>query len=190
MLLLLLDIGSIRSKTMNDKSKRLARNIGAILTVARWIIIAMLVLLVPAMIFSFFSPNVIPMSVIADSAGTPIDPHASFPTHYVLAYALGNLALVLVITTKLRLMMRTVSSGTPFEAENAVRLRRIAAGMAALALLPILVRPMVPVIVRSSIGMASPNLNLGLWLGALVVLVLAEVFREGARLRDDADMTV
>lgn len=175
---------------MNDKSKRLARTLAGILMAARWIIIAMLVLLIPTMILSWFSPGIVPMSVVADSAGTPIDPHASFPTGYILAYALCNLTLVLIIVSTLRHVMRSVSTGTPFELANGSRLRKIAAGMAGLALLPVLVRPLIPLAVRPAIDMANPNFNFGLWLGALVVIVLAEVFREGARLREDADMTV
>ena len=36
----------------------------------------------------------------------------------------------------------------------------------------------------------KPNLNLTAWFSVLVVFVLAEVFREGARLRREAELTI
>jgi len=36
----------------------------------------------------------------------------------------------------------------------------------------------------------SDNVNLTAWFAVLVVFVLAEVFREGARLRRDAQLTI
>ena len=175
---------------MNDRSKRLARMIGMTLRVARWVIITMLVLLVPALIFSVFSPDAVPMAAVTDGTGAAADLHSSFPAQSFLAYAIVNLALVLVVVSKLRHVMGTASAGTPFEGRNTSRLRGIAAAMAGLAILPTLVRPFVPLAARASVDMSHPNFNFGLWLAAVVVLVLAEVFREGARLREDADMTV
>jgi hypothetical protein len=37
---------------------------------------------------------------------------------------------------------------------------------------------------------AEPNLSLTAWFSVLVVFVLAEVFREGARLRREAELTI
>jgi Protein of unknown function (DUF2975) len=36
----------------------------------------------------------------------------------------------------------------------------------------------------------QPNFNLTAWFSVLVVFVLAEVFREGARLRREAELTI
>jgi hypothetical protein len=45
--------------------------------------------------------------------------------------------------------------------------------------------PLMPLIKRS-----EPNFNLTSWFSVLVVFVLAEVFREGARLRREAELTI
>lgn len=175
---------------MDDKSKRLARYIEVALIIARWVFIVMLTVMVPAMILSFFMPDGMSISGIMTRAGTPADTHVSHFAGPVLAYASANLALALVIVAKLRHMMRTVTTGQPFDLANTIRLRRISAAMAGLALLATFMRPLIPGLARPLVNMATPDLNLGLWLAALVVLVLAEIFREGTRLREDADMTV
>ncbi|MGH6966531.1 MAG: DUF2975 domain-containing protein, partial [Phenylobacterium sp.] len=45
--------------------------------------------------------------------------------------------------------------------------------------------PLMPLIKRN-----EPNFNLTSWFSVLVVFVLAEVFREGARLRREAELTI
>jgi hypothetical protein len=47
------------------------------------------------------------------------------------------------------------------------------------------VGPMVPFVRR-----VEPNFSLTAWFSVLVVFVLAEVFREGARLRREAELTI
>jgi hypothetical protein len=39
-------------------------------------------------------------------------------------------------------------------------------------------------------GREQPNMSLTAWFSVLVVFVLAEVFREGARLRREAELTI
>ena len=175
---------------MNDGGKQLARTVGAALTVARWVLTLILLLFVPATIISVFLPGGLSIAALLSGAGRRGEVPGAYSAGSILAYASGNLALALVIVMALRQMMRTVSAGQPFDPANTVRLRRIAAAMAGLALLATLVRPMIPALARSARHLATPDLNLGLWLGALVVLVLAEIFREGTRLREDADMTI
>ena len=41
-----------------------------------------------------------------------------------------------------------------------------------------------------SLHATGPGLNLSGWFATLIVFVLAEVFREGARLRAEAELTV
>ena len=64
--------------------------------------------------------------------------------------------------------------------------------LAALGLLEIARYPMTPA--RRAAGRArgapAGGLNLTTWFAVLVVFVLAEVFREGARLRREAELTI
>ena len=167
-----------------------ARSLAPTLQILRWVLIIMLALLVPAMVVALLVPHSVSIAELLGQAVAPTPSTGDPATVLILAYACANLALMLVIVAKLRRMMHAVAAGQPFERANTTRLRQIAAAMAGLAFLATLVRPFVPGLARPGIHLATPDLNLGLWLAALVMLVFAEVFREGARLRDDADMTI
>ena len=95
---------------------------------------------------------------------------------------------VLVIVYSLRQIFMTLTAGDPFHPQNVRRLRLIGLMLAALELGRYAVwgfMPMLPGIRR-----AEPNFNLTAWFSVLVVFVLAEVFREGARLRREAELTI
>jgi len=76
----------------------------------------------------------------------------------------------------------------PFHPQNVKRLRLIGLMLAALELGRYAVwglSPLMPWVRR-----VEPNFNLTAWFSVLVVFVLAEVFREGARLRREAELTI
>jgi hypothetical protein len=109
----------------------------------------------------------------------------------------GTLALItvysgvlLLIVRGLRRIFHTLVAGDPFRPENVNRLRGVGLGLAALAMLNLLARALgawlLPGVVRSTSGW--PDLTA--WFSVLVVFVLAEVFREGARLRREAELTI
>ena len=96
---------------------------------------------------------------------------------------------VLVIVARLRQIFATLTAGDPFHPDNVVRLRVIGLILAALEL------------GRYAFQMASAwlipgqnrvdsTLSLTAWFSVLVVFVLAEVFREGARLRRESELTI
>jgi hypothetical protein len=100
------------------------------------------------------------------------------------------LAMLLVILFRLRQVFATLILGDPFRPENVRRLRIV--GLALIAL------QAAGYGVRLALAWAMPNrsqhldftINLSGWFAILVVFVLAEVFREGARLRRDAELTI
>jgi len=96
---------------------------------------------------------------------------------------------VLLIVDRLRRIFQTLTAGDPFHPDNVRRLRVIGLALAGLEL------------GRYGVWLGSawlltaknkiePNLNLTAWFSVLVVFVLAEVFREGARLRREAELTI
>lgn len=96
---------------------------------------------------------------------------------------------VLVIVGRLRRIFATLTAGDPFHPSNVSRLRTIGLMLALLefgrypaALLTARLAP--------NSALAHMPFNPTAWFAVLVVFVLAEVFREGARLRREAELTI
>ena len=107
--------------------------------------------------------------------------------------ALGLIVIALnyVVLKRLIAIVDTVRAGAPFVAANAERLETIARALLALQLLSITIGA----IAKAISTPAHPvNLNAGFsisgWLGVLLTFILARVFAEGARMRDDLEGTV
>ena len=96
---------------------------------------------------------------------------------------------VLVIVARLRQIFATLTAGDPFHPDNVLRLRVIGLMLAALELgrygFQIASAWLLP-----GQNRVESSLNLTTWFSVLVVFVLAEVFREGARLRREAELTI
>jgi hypothetical protein len=103
----------------------------------------------------------------------------------VLGCALGIAVLVPLVG-----LMRSAAAATPFVQANVGRLRQIAGVFAAIAVARIVLPLVLPPDTARLFGLEGPTLDLGPVLMALTVVVLAEVFAEGVRLREDAEGTV
>jgi hypothetical protein len=100
---------------------------------------------------------------------------------------------VLIITGQLRRLFATLTAGDPFHPDNVRRLRVIGLMLAGLGLLEMVRYPLTLLDAKlAAHGACGPmgGLNLTTWFAVLVVFVLAEVFREGARLRREAELTI
>lgn len=108
----------------------------------------------------------------------------------VLAFVLVTLAGLLLIVEKLRRVFATLTIGEPFQPDNIRRLRAIGFTLAGLELLAYLGR--IGAYHMADVRLSRPDYwpNFTAWFAVLVVFVLAEVFREGARLRQEADLTI
>ena len=100
------------------------------------------------------------------------------------------------IVGRLRRVFVSLAKGDPFEPLNVRRLRLIGFTLGGIEILSYVVRGLVawweevgPIDsdVEVSVG---HGFNLTIWFAVLVVFVLAEVFREGARLRREAELTI
>jgi hypothetical protein len=104
----------------------------------------------------------------------------------VLAAPVTNVAL-----TRLLAIVSTVSAGDPFVAENATRLQQIAWAVLGLELLHLSVG-----IIAASVSSRAAPLDLGWrfsptpWLAILLLFVLARVFDQGTRMREEIEGTV
>ncbi len=98
--------------------------------------------------------------------------------------------VLLVIFFRLRQVFATLILGDPFRPENVGRLRIVALGLIALEVAGYLVRLALLWAIPDRDDSADFSINFSGWFAILVVFVLAEVFREGARLRRDAELTI
>lgn len=98
------------------------------------------------------------------------------------------MAGMLVIIGALRRIFVTLTAGDPFHPANVGRLRLIGLMLAALELGRYAVWGVSAWL--PSVREVRPSFSLTAWFSVLVVFVLAEVFREGARLRREAELTI
>lgn len=99
------------------------------------------------------------------------------------------LAGILVIVGSLRRIFMTLTAGDPFHPDNVARLRLIGLMLAGLELGRYAFWA-VSAWLFAGVNRVEPSFGLTAWFSVLVVFVLAEVFREGARLRREAELTI
>jgi hypothetical protein len=96
----------------------------------------------------------------------------------------------LIIVGRLRLIFRTLIVGDPFHPANVARLRMIGAALAALEIGRYTAAGVFHIMLPQDSRALSGGVHLTVWFSVLVIVVLAEVFREGARLRSEAELTI
>ena len=116
--------------------------------------------------------------------------HVNVQTPTVVAAALAVMLMVLGLAWAALLpliqMLRSTAAGAPFTLANVKRLNWIAGTIAVAYLLQIILPPILPF---ESQGMVKPMGVDGVF-AILLTLVLAQIFREGVRLREDAEGTI
>lgn len=91
------------------------------------------------------------------------------------------------ILNRLRRMFLAVNQGDAFEHANVGRLQGVGVGLIGVQISAFILAWTVP---RGIIDDLDYQVDLGAWLGILIVFMLAEVFRQGSAMRDDQQMTV
>ncbi len=95
------------------------------------------------------------------------------------------------VLTQLQMIVATVRAGDPFVTENASRLRRIAWATLGLELLNLAASAVTTRLVPPDSLLHSPwRSSFTPWIAILLLFVLAQVFTEGTRMRDELDGTV
>ena len=156
-----------------------------ILIVLNWVMAALILVLLVAM------PN--EQWIMSAFKLTP-SPDADRLVMGLRAVAVLGLAVIplnYLVLTRLLAIVETVRAGDAFVATNAQRLRAIAGALLTLQLLSIVIGT----IGKAVSTPAHPvNLNAGFsingWLAVLLTFILARVFEEGARMREDLEGTV
>lgn len=154
--------------------------------VALWVGVALLGLMALLAILLSFNPEFLENVTIDFGRGDA----ANGPTMAAGLAAAGlYVGGILLIVGRLRRIFATLTAGDPFHPDNVRRLRVIGLILAGLEvgryafwaisawLLP-------------GVEEVQSGVDLTTWFAVLVIFVLAEVFREGARLRREAELTI
>ena len=112
-----------------------------------------------------------------------------------LVAALVGLAVfapgIAYICAQLRKILSTLAEGDPFVPDNAPRLTHIAIAIGLIEAIRIASVLILSATVDLGEGyVATINLNLAVWGAVIVLLILAQVFKEGTRLREEEKMTI
>ncbi|QTN19464.1 DUF2975 domain-containing protein [Brevundimonas sp. AJA228-03] len=91
------------------------------------------------------------------------------------------------VLNRLRRMFLAVNQGDAFERANVGRLQGVGLGLIGVQISAFILAWTVP---EGIIDDLDYSVDLGAWLGILIVFMLAEVFRQGSAMRDDQQMTV
>ena len=112
------------------------------------------------------------------------------PVALALLALAAYVAGLVVVFNRLRRVFATLTLGDPFHPDNVGRLRVIGLALIGLELMGYLLRMILAFVFPARVSDGAASLNLTAWFAILVVFVLAEVFREGARLRREAELTI
>lgn len=154
---------------------------------ALWVGVALLALITLAALLLSFNPDLL-ADVKLDGSAADLADRGPVMAAGLMAAAL-YLAGILVIVGCLRRIFVTLTVGDPFHPDNVARLRLIGVMLAGLELGRYALWA-VGAWLLPDISEVKPTFSLTAWFSVLVVFVLAEVFREGARLRREAELTI
>jgi len=156
--------------------------------VGLWVGVSVVSLLAVAALLLSFDPELLTSRIHISDAADEIA--RSGP---LLAGGLAGMALYLgglmIIVERLRRIFATLTAGDPFHPENVLRLRVVGLTLAGLECGRFLFSALVTWLAPGS-KIIQGSFTLNTWFSVLVVFVLAEVFREGARLRREAELTI
>lgn len=164
--------------------------LSALLSIVLIVLLAFVAIAVAAGTVVVIADRIAPGSVgtvMARGGATgPIDLAAPGAAPAFVAMMLVMLAVVAAAILPLIGMLKSTAAGDPFVAANVRRLHIIAGAIGTAIILQIVLPPLVP---AGLAGMIVPGHGSDVF-ALLLTLVLAEVFREGVRLREDAEGTI
>lgn len=174
-------------------------SVSSLLKIALDVAYVLLMLITGILLLAFVAAIFVPMTdALADQAvtvGEGSDARQFALTRTLILFGLGATAAYfagfLLILRQLRLIFRTLIQGDPFMPDNVRRLRQIGLTLAVVTGGVWVAQGLVSARMAPGI-METPGIGelLTPIFSVLVVFVLAEVFREGARLRHESELTI
>ena len=109
----------------------------------------------------------------------------------IMVVGIVGTPIAFVVFSRLLKIVESVRTGEPFIMDNAGRLRTIACALLGLELLHICVVAIASAVSTEEVPLRiNGNFDLTGWLAILLLFVLAQVFVEGTRMREDLEGTV
>jgi len=109
----------------------------------------------------------------------------------IMVIGIVGIPMAHVVFSRLLTIVESVRTGEPFTADNAGRLRTIAWALLGLELLHICVVAIASAVSTKGVPLRiNGNFQITGWLAILLLFVLAQVFVEGTRMREDLEGTV
>lgn len=155
--------------------------------VALWIGVSVAGVLMLASLLLAFNPDLL-ADISVTAGGEEVTNRGPVLTAGLFAAAV-YMGGVLVIVAQLRKIFGALTAGDPFHPDNVRRLRAVGLILAGLELGRYAFWVLSTWLLPDS-DAVEPTFSLTAWFSVLVVFVLAEVFREGARLRREAELTI
>jgi len=111
--------------------------------------------------------------------------------HAIMMIGIAGTPIAYVMFSRLLRMVESVRTGESFTMENAGRLRTIAGALLGLELLHVCVVAIASAVSTREVPLRiNGNFDLTDWLAIMLLFVLAQVFLEGTRMREDLEGTV
>ena len=109
----------------------------------------------------------------------------------IMVIGIVGIPIAHVVFSRLLTIVESVRTGEPFTVDNAGRLRTIAWALLGLELLHVCVVAIAAAVSTKEAPLRmSGNFHVSGWLAILLLFVLAQVFLEGTRMREDLEGTV
>jgi hypothetical protein len=109
----------------------------------------------------------------------------------IMVVGIVGTPIAFVVFSRVLRIVESVRTGEPFIMDNASRLRTIACALFGLELLHICVVAIASAVSTKEVPLhINGNFDLTGWLAILLLFVLAQVFLEGTRMREDMEGTV
>lgn len=170
-------------------------SVSSLLKIALDVAYVLLMLITAVLLLVFLASIFIPLSNLNITVSNDMGGRQQALTRPLLLFGVGALTSYfggfLLILRNLRMIFRTLTMGDPFRPENVRRLRQIGLILAVVTggvwLVQGLVAARLAPGVMDSQGVGELLTPI---FSVLVVFVLAEVFKEGARLRRESELTI
>ena len=151
-------------------------------------------LLMGALILALLIASLVAESWVMKALGAPPAPGNSMlflGMRLIMVIGICSVPMVHLILARLLTIVETVSVGNAFVMANAVRLKTIAWAILGLEILHFTVGAIAEGVSTAAAPLnISSGFSLTRWLTVLLLFVLARVFEQGARMREDLEGTV